>query len=88
MSFLLVIATIVVKIGMKDVVADRKKLQLENRVEGEEGQAEENKVTVGFILKQVWFLFTTEPLILLGIIGTVIQINMKIIGGTTTTLAL
>jgi hypothetical protein len=72
LSLLLLTACVLLSVGMKDVVK-------ENRT-----QSSEEAVTARFVVKQAWNLLWSEPLIALGIFGSTIQLNMRVIGGSTT----
>ena len=70
---MLLSVTSLVVVGMKDVV--------------KEEQQRSERPSVKYVLTQSYELISTEPIILLGIAGSVIQICTKIIGNGTTTLA-
>jgi MFS family permease len=74
LTAMLLSVTSLVVVGMKDVV--------------KEEQQRTERISVKYVLKQSYELISTEPIILLGIAGSVIQICTKIIGNGTTTLAI
>jgi len=73
LTSMMLLVTILVIVGMKDIVKEQLKTE---------------RVTSGYVFKQSYNLIKTEPIILLGITGSVIQLCTKIIGNNTTTLAI
>jgi len=77
-AIFLLLTTFMVRVGMKDVIKDS----------GGMTESVSEKVTAKYVIKQAFSLIATEPMILFGTMGSVIQILTKFVGGTTTTLAL
>ena len=77
-AFILVATGVLVYFGMKDVIREGNRMT----------ESVSQEVTASYVIKQAFNTVISEPILTLGISGSVIQLMTKFVGGVTTTLVI